>query len=73
MNLTPRENLKRCLKFETPERVPRDLWTLPWAEKRFPGELAALRAQYPGDIVTAPAAGMSSPFKKGDPYYVGDD
>lgn len=72
MSMTPRENLKRCLKFETPERIPRDLWTLPWAEKRYPEELAVLRAQYPGDIVTAPAAGMSSPCKKGDPYHVGE-
>jgi uroporphyrinogen decarboxylase len=72
MQLTPRENMKRCLEFSTPERIPRDLWTLPWAEKRYPGELETLRAQYPGDIVTAPAAGMPSPCRKGDPYNIGE-
>ncbi len=72
MKLTPRENMKRCLQFATPERVPRDLWTLPWAEKRFPRELAALRAEFPGDLVVAPVVGKPSPFRLGDPYLVGE-
>jgi len=72
MKLSPRENMKRCLEFKTPERVPRDLWTLPWAEKRYPMELAALRSEFPGDIAIAPAAGNPSPFRKGDPYNVGE-
>ena len=71
MRLTPRENMRRCLEFTTPERIPRDLWTLPWAEKRYPSELAALRAEFPGDIVIAPAAGKPSLLKKGDPYMIG--
>ena len=71
MRLTPRENMRRCLEFATPERIPLDLWTLPWAEKRYPKELAALRADYPGDIVIAPVAGKPSPLKQGDPYMVG--
>jgi uroporphyrinogen decarboxylase len=31
---TPRERVLRCLEFDRPDRVPRDLWTLPvaWAE-----------------------------------------
>ena len=72
MSLTPRENLRRCLEFATPERIPRDLWTLPWAEKRYPVELAALRAEFPSDITIAPAAGIPSPLKKGDPYMIGE-
>lgn len=71
VKLSPRENMRRCLEFTSPERLPRDLWVLPWAEKRYPAELAALRAEYPGDIVIAPAAGKPSPLKQGDPYVIG--
>lgn len=72
MKLTPRENMRRCLEFATPEWIPRDLWILPWAEQRYPGELAAMQAEYPGDIVVAPAAGNPSPLKQGDIYMIGE-
>ena len=68
----PREIVRRCLTFETPARVPRQLWTLPWAEIHYPRELAELRRDFPDDIVIAPAAGNPSPLKKGDPYVVGE-
>ena len=35
-------------------RVPRQAWVLPWAESRYPAEVARLRAEFPDDIVTAP-------------------
>jgi len=50
---SPREIVRRCLTFETPARVPRHLWTLPWVEIHYPRELAELRRDFPDDIVIA--------------------
>ncbi|MBA4322874.1 MAG: methyltransferase [Odoribacter sp.] len=46
----------RTLEFDSPHRIPRQCWILPWAEKRYPGETARLAKEFPDDIV--PAAGM---------------
>jgi hypothetical protein len=35
-------------------RVPRQLWTLPWAEIHHPGTVAAIRKRFPPDLVGAP-------------------
>ncbi len=50
MTLTSRERVTRCLTFQRPDRIPRDLWTLPWFGSRYPEELAALRKRFPGDF-----------------------
>jgi len=51
--MTPREIVKRALEFQYPERVPRDLWTLPIAEETHPGAADAIRADFPTDIAAA--------------------
>jgi hypothetical protein len=43
-----------ALDFRLHGRVPRHLWTLPWAELHHPAALARLRERYPSDIVGAP-------------------
>lgn len=43
------------LNFASPARIPRHLWLLPWAEKRYPGYVEKIRQLYPDDIVQAPA------------------
>lgn len=53
--MTSRELVVDSLEFRSPARVPRQLWTLPWAETAWPAELAAIREKYPDDIVTCPA------------------
>jgi len=52
--MTSRELVARTLDFGSPERVPRQLWVLPWAERAWPRELADIRRRYPDDIVTSP-------------------
>ncbi len=68
---TSRECVRRTLRFERPSRVPRDLWTLPWAEAHFPAELAEILHRYPPDIVAAPSVNAPSPVLTGDPYTPG--
>ena len=54
MNISSRKLVQQTLEFEAPERIPRQLWALPWAERRFPEELKRIRTQYPDDIIAAP-------------------
>lgn len=51
---SPRELVRQTLEFRGPERIPRQLWTLPWAAKRFPQELRAIERDFPQDITTIP-------------------
>lgn len=70
--MNSREIVNRTVRFQHPDRVPRDLWLLPWAEWHFPREIAELRQRYPPDIVTAPSVYHQSPRVKGDPYELGE-
>jgi uroporphyrinogen decarboxylase len=54
MNMTSRELVVSALEFQSPPRVPRQLWLLPWAELTYPRELAAIREKYPDDLVRCP-------------------
>ena len=70
MSQTSREIVRRCLTFDHPERVPIDLWVLPWAQLHHPEETAQLLADYPSDIAGAPAI-FQSPRIRGDMYAAG--
>ncbi|OAM88195.1 hypothetical protein OH491_06875 [Termitidicoccus mucosus] len=71
--MTSRELVKRTLEFSNKtRRAPRQIWFLPWAEKRFPAEVKSLREDFPADIVTAPSVFATPPLNKGDPYEIGD-
>lgn len=71
MAQTSRELVTRCLKFEYPERVPRQLWQLPWAEKHLKATLDEIARRFPSDIGGLADVYRPSPRKKGDPYVVG--
>jgi len=68
---TPREIFTRCLKFQYPERIPRDLWLLPWAEMQYPDRVKELKKRFPPDIVDAPSVYCTSPRVQGDAYELG--
>lgn len=52
-------------------RAPHDLWTLPWAEKRYPGEIAEIRSAFPPDSTGAPGFNTQSGIGAGDAYVPG--
>ena len=68
---TPRDLVNKTLDFESPGRVPRQLWVLPWAEDHFPEELECIRKKYPDDIITAPGFLMDPLKTIGRQYDVG--
>lgn len=63
--------VKQTLTFSSPKRIPRDLWVLPWAEIHYPAQLAAIRTQFPNDIIGAPAFLHQPLHTSGDPYGIG--
>ena len=69
--MTSRDLVKKTLEFRSPERVPRQLWTLPWAKNNHAEKLAEIQHRFPDDIVGAPSCLRSQPHKQGDPYVVG--
>ena len=71
--MNPRSLVHATLEFENKtNRAPKHLWYLPWAETRYPAEIAALRRDYPDDIVGCPSKHAPSPVAKGDIYAAGE-
>lgn len=52
--MTSREIVYKTLEFENPERIPRQLWLLPWAKIHFPKEAERIQKMYPDDIIQVP-------------------
>jgi hypothetical protein len=69
--MNSRELVKKTLKFDKPGRVPRHLWTLPWAYENFARELSDLQKKFQDDICVAPSYLKQTPATKGDPYAEG--
>ncbi|MBU4254776.1 MAG: methyltransferase [Acidobacteria bacterium] len=49
-----RSIVRRALTFDSPARIPRQTWILPWAEKKHPAWVRRLRRNYPDDIIPSP-------------------
>jgi uroporphyrinogen decarboxylase len=64
--MTSRKLVKKTLEFDNPARVPRDLWLLPWAEKRYPEQVKQILNDFPLDTIGCPN------FYKNHPKTVGD-
>lgn len=70
--MEPRALVKKTLDFDSPPRIPRQKWVLPWAEKRFPHEVRRLQHFYPDEIVVAPAVYKKPLEVRGNPYKPGE-
>lgn len=66
--MTSRELVRRTLEFDSPPRIPRQAWILPWAEERYPGAVAQLQRDFPDDLVTAPQVYLTPPAIVGSRY-----
>ncbi len=70
--MTSREIVRKCLTFDTPERMPRQLWALPWAEQNHPEAMKELNERFPSDFAGADYFYKPSSKVKGDAYKIGD-
>jgi len=68
---TPREIINRCLTFTYPERLPRDLWILPWAEIHYPDAVATAKLKFPSDTAIADYSDSPSSLQGKERYEVG--
>lgn len=65
--MTSRELVYATLEFRNKtERVPRELWTLPWADIHHGEKLAQIRRDFEPDIVSAPAKMNTPDISRGD-------
>ncbi len=71
ISMDSRELVRRTLAFESPERIPRQCWILPWAEEKYSDTVERLRREFPDDIVDAPAVYKEPLGIKGDRYSPG--
>jgi hypothetical protein len=69
--MNSKETVIRTLNNDSPERVPRQCWILPWAAKRYPSEVSSLGKLYPDDIVPVPGMYSVTPGITGDKYTEG--
>ena len=69
---TSRELVYQTLNFTGPARAPRDLWTLPIAEKAYPAEVASILAMYPPDITGIDGYERERAPTRGDQYAIGE-
>ena len=58
MPQTSREIVTRTLKFQSPERLPRDIWCLPWAWQNLGESMKEIYARWPGDFGGASNSGF---------------
>ncbi|OQY30748.1 MAG: methyltransferase [Spirochaetaceae bacterium 4572_59] len=71
--MTSRDLVKNTLEFNHKGRIPRHIWSLPWAEETYPGSIEKISKNYPDDITGAPSfiSGPVNGFGSGDPFKIG--
>lgn len=69
--MIPRELVVKTLEFDSPLRLPRQLWLLPWATERYPEATAELTRRFPDDIVSTPPLYKTALPVRGDRYEPG--
>jgi uroporphyrinogen decarboxylase len=71
--VTSRERVYRCLEFDRPDRVPRDLWLLPLASLEHGVEaIRSFQARWPIDFAAPSVVNAKvQALVRGDPYAVG--
>ena len=67
-SMNSRELVIKTLEFDKPERIPRQLWTLPWAEKRYSREIKIIHDNYPDDIIISPTFYKEKIPQKGEKF-----
>ena len=70
--MSSRERVRRALEFQRPDRIPRDLGVLPWAEIHYPDAVGNLRDNYPPDLRISGYLYPPSSRIRGDPHKSGE-
>jgi len=68
---TPREIVRRCLEFEYPVRIPREMWAIPYAYIHYRDAIDEVRRRFPSDFGGPGSVYRPSPRVRGEQYGVG--
>ncbi len=68
---TSKQIVRKTLEFDSPERVPNSLWTLPWANIHYPEELRRIRESFIWDFAKTSPEYKKIPETKGDMNAIG--
>ena len=71
LSMKPRDIVHETLEFNSPNRVPRDLWLLPWANNNHPQKVKQIKERFPSDFQGAPARYAKPSRTTGDPHAIG--
>ncbi len=69
--MTSRELVIKTMEFQNNERIPREMYALPWAEIHYKEELEQFYRDFPRDTVTCPGFYKTPPVTKGNPTEIG--
>ncbi len=69
--MTSRELVHQTLEFKNPERVPRQLWVLPWANLYCKEGVEGIERDFPMDFSSVDGGEREKPPTQGDPYAIG--
>jgi uroporphyrinogen decarboxylase len=70
--MNSRELVYKTLNFEKPDRVPRQMWELPWASNNYPEQLEKINSDFPADIISVPGFCREESIASGNPYEQGE-
>jgi hypothetical protein len=71
MTFSSKALVEKTLQFDSPKRIPRHVWSLPWTEEHHADSLRQLRARFPDDIQTAPGVYHKPTEAMGERYNKG--
>lgn len=64
--MTSRERMIRTLRFQSPDRFPRDLWALPAAQMKYGEDIQKMTREFPMDIGRPPYTPSRMPCEQGN-------
>jgi len=70
-DISPRKIVYDTLEFEGPDRIPRQLWWLPWAQQSYPTQFNEIRRRFPDDLIYANGELKEKLHTSGQPYAKG--
>lgn len=68
---TSREIVTRCLTFQYPARIPREMWTIPYAWNHYRESIEDVQRRFPSDFGGPASVYRPSPRVRGEQYGVG--
>ena len=69
--MNARTLVMKTLEFDCPQRIPRQMFVLPWALLTHPNEVKSIQQKYPNDIISAPGFYEKQPTHIGKRHDIG--